>query len=107
MYDYPVGRSVPPDISVNSPGVIHGPQGGWYRSDKNKNNEFFNSPVDYMLHLIYTPIVTLHNPYNIPLDFTNLRVEMVNVPFAIQIFRKRLNEDSEFVSQTNRRSHSQ
>ncbi len=53
-----------------------------------------------MLHLIYTPIVTLHNPYNVPLDFKDLRVELVNVPFAVRIFRKRMT-DPEAIGQTN------
>jgi Tfp pilus assembly protein PilV len=47
----------------------------------------FDSPFDYLLHLVYSPIITLHNPYNIPLRFTNLRVEFVNVPFAFQVFK--------------------
>jgi hypothetical protein len=56
---------------------IHGPQDEHYRDTK----------YDYDLHLLYTPIVTLHNPYNVALEFTNVRVEFVNVPFAMRIFR--------------------
>lgn len=47
----------------------------------------FDSPYDYLLHMIYSPIITLHNPYNVPLKFANLRVEFVNVPFAFQVFK--------------------
>jgi hypothetical protein len=48
---------------------------------------FAGSSYDYMLHLIYTPIVTLHNPYNVALEFNELRVVFGNVPFALQVFR--------------------
>lgn len=47
----------------------------------------FDSPYDYLLHMVYSPIITLHNPYSVPLKFTNLRVEFVNVPFAFQVFK--------------------
>ncbi len=119
MYEYPPPKPnqppvVPPDVFTSrdkdgnengTPKLIHGPQGNWFRRDLNDKNpqgkpKLFNSPVDFMLHLIYTPIVTLHNPYNVPLDFTNLRVELVNVPFAIQVFRKR-QTDGSFIAQTN------
>ncbi|MCX6864849.1 MAG: hypothetical protein NTV46_01280, partial [Verrucomicrobia bacterium] len=56
---------------------INGPQDGQFR----------NTRYDYLMHLIYTPMVTLHNPYNVALEFTSLRVEFANVPFAMQIFR--------------------
>ncbi len=104
MYLYPEGGPVPEDTSFTNPRDIHSPQGDWFRRDLNDpEKKAFNSPVDYMLNLIYTPIITLHNPYNVPLEFENLRVEIVNVPFAVQIFRKRnsaLQTDSNFVAQT-------
>ncbi|GAA5121388.1 hypothetical protein JIN84_00615 [Luteolibacter yonseiensis] len=58
-------------------GNLHGPQDAYFRSTK----------YDYDLHLLYTPIVTLHNPYNVALEFTNLRLEFIGVPFAMQVFR--------------------
>ncbi len=46
----------------------------------------FGSTYPYLLHLVYTPVLTLHNPYNVALEFTNLRVEFANVPFAVQFY---------------------
>ena len=68
---------------------IHGPQ----------CDEFANSRYNYDLHLLYTPIVTLHNPYNVAIDCSNIRVEFVHVPFAMQIFRKSVG-DSSFEAQS-------
>ncbi len=74
LYDYPppVGTQVPP----SAPG-FHGPQEGQFRG----------TPFNYDLHLLYSPIVTLHNPYNVAIDCSDLRVQFLNVPFAMQIFR--------------------
>lgn len=38
----------------------------------------------YMLHMLYLPVVTLHNPYNVPLAFDALRLNFNNVPIAFQ-----------------------
>lgn len=56
---------------------LHGPWG--------KN--LAGSSYDYLLHLLYTPVVTLHNPYNVALEFSELKVMFGNVPFALQVFR--------------------
>ncbi|MEM9080246.1 MAG: hypothetical protein AAGC74_06080 [Verrucomicrobiota bacterium] len=56
---------------------FHGPQDG----------HFARTKYDYDLHLLYTPVVTLHNPYNVALEFENLRVQFEHVPFAMQVFR--------------------
>ena len=56
---------------------IHGPQDGNFRATK----------YNYDLHLLYMPIITLHNPYNVAVDCSDLRVEFVNVPFAMKIYR--------------------
>lgn len=56
---------------------LHGPWG----------DNFRNSSYDYLLHLLYTPVVTLHNPYNVAIEFTNLKVVFSNVPFALQVYR--------------------
>ena len=50
-------------------------------------NNFRNSSYDYLLHLLYTPVVTLHNPYNVAIEFTNMKVVFGNVPFALQVYR--------------------
>jgi hypothetical protein len=74
LYSYtpPAGNTIPADAPP-----IHNPQASYFRGTK----------YQYDLHLLYTPIVTLHNPYNVALEFTALRVEFVHVPFAMQLFR--------------------
>lgn len=56
---------------------LHGPWG-----DNMKGTRY-----DYMLHMLYTPVVTLHNPYNVALEFNTLKVDFINVPFALQVYR--------------------
>ena len=81
IYNYPKV----PDTTPKTPGTkaqeeaaqLHGPWG----------NNFAGSSYDYLLHLLYTPVVTLHNPYNVALEFTELKVIFGNVPFALQVFR--------------------
>jgi len=50
-------------------------------------SNFAGSSYDYLLHLLYTPVVTVHNPYNVALEFNELKVVFGNVPFALQVFR--------------------
>ena len=47
----------------------------------------YNTDYNYDLHLLYEPIITLHNPYNVALEFSNLNVKFIHVPFAMQVFR--------------------
>lgn len=56
---------------------LHGPWGG----------NLAGSSYDYLLHLLYTPVITIHNPYNVALEFSELKVLFGNVPFALQVFR--------------------
>jgi len=72
IYTYPKG-SVPQENSAQ----LHGPWG----------DNFRGSSYDYLLHLLYTPVITLHNPYNVAIEFTNLNIEFRNVPLALQVFR--------------------
>jgi hypothetical protein len=38
----------------------------------------------HALHMMYLPVITLHNPYNVPLRCTNLQVEFANIPIGFQ-----------------------
>ena len=40
----------------------------------------------YMGHFVYTPLVTLHNPYNVSVSFDTLYVSIRNVPIAFRVF---------------------
>ncbi|MCW1887434.1 hypothetical protein OKA04_22045 [Luteolibacter flavescens] len=40
----------------------------------------------YMIHLMYLPVITLHNPYNVPLRFTEMEVEFADLPMGFQFF---------------------
>ena len=71
-YPGPIGAPVPPTAPQ-----LHGPQGNYWRG----------TPYYYELDLEYTPIITLHNPYNVAMEFSNMRVVFKNVPFAAQVFR--------------------
>ncbi|MEO8616834.1 MAG: hypothetical protein ABI600_16960 [Luteolibacter sp.] len=55
------------------------------------NDAGFKIPWDngarYILYLVYTPVITLHNPYNIALNIPKLAIEFKNVPMSIQISR--------------------
>ncbi len=40
-----------------------------------------------MVFLTYTPAVTVYNPYSVPLEFNNLKVNFRNIPVAFKFFR--------------------
>ncbi|MBC8128009.1 MAG: hypothetical protein H8M99_12785 [Gloeobacteraceae cyanobacterium ES-bin-144] len=81
IYKYPKVSDTTPKIpgtkAEELAAQLHGP---WA-------NNFAGSSYDYLLHLLYTPVVTLHNPYNVALEFTELKVIFGNVPFALQVIR--------------------
>ena len=43
-----------------------------------------NPPADYMGHVLYIPIITLHNPYNVNLQFDRMKIGMTNVPIGFK-----------------------
>lgn len=38
----------------------------------------------HILHLMYLPIITLHNPYNVQLRCSNIQLEFANIPIGFQ-----------------------
>ena len=40
-----------------------------------------------MVYLIYTPVITVYNPYSVPLQVSNLKVTFRNLPVAFKFFR--------------------
>ncbi|MEO5715296.1 MAG: hypothetical protein ABIT37_17595, partial [Luteolibacter sp.] len=91
-----VGRDLYPNLpniitgpltAAQKAGNLHGPQDGHFRATK----------YDYDLHLLTTPIITLHNPYNVALQFDRLRVDFLHVPFAMKVFRNGIAQSTDFV----------
>ncbi len=41
----------------------------------------------YMVYLIYTPVITVSNPYDVPLVFNDLKVTFRNLPVSFRMFR--------------------
>ena len=39
----------------------------------------------HWLHLMYLPVITLHNPYSVPLRCTDLQVEFKKIPIGFQV----------------------
>ena len=40
-----------------------------------------------MVYLIYTPVITVYNPYSVPIRFRDLKVTFRNLPVAFKFFR--------------------
>lgn len=53
---------------------VHGGRAGGLRA----------SGFPYMLHLMYLPVVTLHNPYDVPLVFESMKVSFKDIPIGFQ-----------------------
>lgn len=48
----------------------------------------FSTPDDnYMVYMIYSPIVTLYNPYNTPISFDELRIDFKDLPIGFRFYR--------------------
>ena len=42
---------------------------------------------NFMVHLVYQPIITLWNPYNVPLQLDNARIEIDSPPVGFKFYR--------------------
>jgi hypothetical protein len=42
---------------------------------------------NYMVYMIYSPIVTLYNPYNTPISFDELRIDFKDLPIGFRFYR--------------------
>lgn len=51
---------------------------------REKHNDWTKMPEDYLLHMLYTPIITIHNPYNVSLQFDRMKVGISGVPLGIE-----------------------
>jgi hypothetical protein len=58
-----------------------------------------NAKFDYNVDLIYTPVVTLHNPYNVNLSFHRINVTFHDMPIAFNFMLDKGGSGS-FVSQS-------
>jgi len=54
--------------------------------------------LKYMGHLIMTPIVTLHNPYNVSISFDRLDVAFQNLPVAFKFYVNGTAQNTQLVS---------
>ncbi len=51
----------------------------------------------YLLHMVYSPIITLHNPYNVELKFDSMKLQFHNVPIAFKFFRNKKAQTHKFI----------
>ncbi|QJE97975.1 hypothetical protein [Luteolibacter luteus] len=42
---------------------------------------------NYMIYMIYSPIVTLYNPYNVAISFDQLRIDFKDLPLGFRFYR--------------------
>ena len=53
---------------------------------RDKHGRWKDGDGDYMLHMLYMPVFTLHNPYNVNIKFDRMKIGIQNVPIAFQFF---------------------
>jgi hypothetical protein len=104
----PVGAAVPPVPTLFYPGPVIAKAEvlfSYVTADAHGNWIGSLAAVDplmkYMAHLVYTPLVTLHNPYNVTLQFEKLDVTIRNVPIAFQFYVNGQPQNTRMVSLTD------
>jgi len=63
--------------------IARNAHGGWPGRIRNETND---PNKKYMLHMIYSPIVTVYNPYNIPIEFKSIKLTFANIPVGFQFY---------------------
>lgn len=71
-------------ISVVFSLVSRTAHGGWINTITSAMQD---NQMRQMVYLIYTPVVTVYNPYSVPLEFDNLKVTFKNLPVGFKFFR--------------------
>ncbi|MEO5915376.1 MAG: hypothetical protein ABIS50_14175 [Luteolibacter sp.] len=53
---------------------------------RDKHGPWKSNPGDYEGHLLYTPIFTLHNPYNVNLQFDRMKIGVADAPVGFTFY---------------------
>ncbi|RYD49417.1 MAG: hypothetical protein EOP83_25200, partial [Verrucomicrobiaceae bacterium] len=60
-----------------------------------------NQKDEYITWIVIDPVITLWNPYNVPMRFTGARVELYRIPLAYRIYKNGQLINSEYTKLTN------
>ncbi|MEK7949593.1 hypothetical protein [Luteolibacter soli] len=60
-----------------------------------------NQRDEYITWLVIDPVITLWNPYNVPMRFTGARVELYRIPLAFRIYKNGQLINTEYTKLTN------
>ncbi|MCP5547400.1 MAG: hypothetical protein H7A50_08510 [Akkermansiaceae bacterium] len=76
------------------------PENQWDKTNWSVKNQ--DREINYQMWVFCTPIITLHNPYNVALEIPSgdLTIDFVNVPFGMQFFVNGQAQTSEMVPYT-------
>ncbi|GAA5484670.1 hypothetical protein [Haloferula sargassicola] len=84
-----MGAAAAPDGQVLMPSIVRvdmifslvarDPHGRWATDHRAAGRQ-------YMLHLLYLPVVTIHNPYDIPLVFDSMNISFKDVPIGFKFY---------------------
>lgn len=55
----------------------------------------------YMTWLVIDPVITLWNPYNVPVSFSALRIDLYRIPFAFRIYKNGTMISQDYTPLTN------